>query len=221
MTLIAEDLLLLLIDDVSGRLRLDRTRLDRVLAGAVLIELALAERISPAMPGEPARAGTLVVRAAGPTGDVVLDAALSRLGSATPTKPARAVEKLVKGIRETLLHRVVAAGFVHEQHGTTLGVFPTTRWPAIDVRHESALRAELSAVLIHGQVPQRRVAALISLLVAVDAVPKVVPTSDKRALVRRAKQVADGDWAGEAVRKAVDAVNAAVIAAMVATSSAT
>ena len=221
MTLIAEDLLLLLIDDVSGRLMLDRTRLDRVLAGAVLIELALGGRISPATPGESARAGTLVVRPAGPTGDAVLDAALTRLRSAAPTTPARAVEKLVKGIRETLLGRVVEAGFVREQHGTALGVFPTTRWPAIDLRHEAALRGELSAVLLQGQAPQRRSAALISLLVAVDAVPKVVATTDRRALVRRARQVADGDWAGDAVRKAVDAVNAAVIAVMVATTAST
>ena len=59
-----------------------------------------------------------------------------------------------------------------------------------------------------GATPDGRTAALVSLLVAVKAVPKVVD-GDKKAVGARARDIAAGDWAGAAVKKAVNAVNAA------------
>ena len=221
MTLLAEDLLLLLIDDASGALLLDSTRLDRALAGAVLLELALAERVGPPPPGRRFGRDRIVLLDGRPTGDPLLDDALARLASPRPPGAARAVERLVKGTRQTLLHRLVEAGHVREEHRTVLGIFRTSRWPAVRPEHEAAVRRGLDAVLVEGAQPDLRTAALTSLLVAVDAVPKVVSAPDRRALVRRAKDVADGEWAGVAVRKAVEAVNAALVASVVAVSAAT
>ena len=222
MTLIAEDLLLLLLDDGTGRPLVDTIRLDRVLAGALLLELALAERVGPPPPGQRFGRARIAIIDARATGDPLLDEAISRLDPDRPPGAARAVEKLVKGTRPALLARIVAAGFVREERGTVLGIFPTTRWPAVRPEHEAAVRRALHAALVEGWPPDLRTSALTSLLVAVNAVPKVVPAPDRRALVRRAKAVAAGEWAGAAVRKAVAAVNAAVTAAVTtATSTAT
>jgi hypothetical protein len=210
-TLLVEDLLLLLVDDATGRPVLDRTRLERALAGAVLVELALRERVAAAPPGGAVKAGRIVVLHRGPTGDAILDEALTRLVG-TPLRPARAVEKLVKGLRRSVLTRLVETGFVGEEHRRVFGVFPATAWPAIRPEHATRLRDALRAVLVAGAEPDVRTSALVALLVAVDATPKVLPVADKRALVQRAGAVADGDWAGRAVREAVDAVMAAVIA---------
>ena len=220
MTLIAEDLLLLLLDHESGKPVLDDTRLSRVLAGALLMELALDERISPATEGIATKGGRLVVRNSQPSGDQLLDRAVSTLNASKPMKPVRAVEKLQKGLRQDVLSRLASQGLVREERGRALGIFPTTHWPATDPAHEARLRAELSQVLVHGMEPTQRTAALASLLSAVDAVSKVVPSDDRRAVKLRAKQIAEGEWAGVAVRKAIEAVNAAVAtAAVVATSS--
>ena len=43
--LMAEEVLLLLVDDRTGRFLVDSTRLDNVLAGAVLVELVTIERV--------------------------------------------------------------------------------------------------------------------------------------------------------------------------------
>lgn len=212
-TLIAEDLLLLLVDDATGRFLLDTTRLDRALAGALLLELALAERVGPPAAGQRFGRDVIALVDRRPAGDPLLDAALARLDTPKPPGAARAVSRLVKGTRQALLERLVEAGHVREEHRTVLGVFRTSRWPAVRPEHEAEVRRRLRAVLLDGAEPDQRTAALVSLLVAVDAVPKVVAASDRKALVRRAKAVADGDWAAVAVRKAVDAVNAAVIAA--------
>jgi len=60
------------------------------------------------------------------------------------------------------------------------------------------------------------VAALVSLLQAIDQVPKVLgdvgmPARDLR---RRAKEISEGGFADIAVRKAAEAVNAAMTAAV-------
>ena len=49
--LIAEDVLLLLVDDRTGRFLVDSTTLDNVLAGAVLVELVTIERVGFAPAG--------------------------------------------------------------------------------------------------------------------------------------------------------------------------
>ena len=90
-----------------------------------------------------------------------------------------------------------------------LSILPRTTWPAADSRHKEELRARLQDVLVAGASPDSRTAALISLLAAVKAAPKVVD-GDKKAVRARAKDIAAGDWVGAAVKKAIDAVNEAV-----------
>ena len=66
--LIAEDLLLLVTADDTGKLSADTTNTDVALGGALLAELALAHRVDVAGPDERVREGRLVVRDASPTG---------------------------------------------------------------------------------------------------------------------------------------------------------
>jgi Golgi phosphoprotein 3 (GPP34) len=79
--LIAEDLLLLLYGDESGKPVLASTELDYALAGAVLLELAMLGRIDVAGTGETVRSGRLVVRDPSPTGSAILDERLTTPGT--------------------------------------------------------------------------------------------------------------------------------------------
>jgi hypothetical protein len=213
MTLLAEDLLLLLLDDTSGKPVVDGTRMPRVLAGAVLLELALGDVVTPAEPGEDVKKGRLVVRDGVRPQDPLLARAVDLIGTSKPMKPEAAIEKLAKNLRDELAKRIVDAGWVREEKGKVLGIFSTTRWPEVDGSHERALRSELGAALLDGITPIPRTAALVSLLSAVGAAPKLFPDADRRAVKKRAKEIAEGDWAGKAVRKSVEAVNAAIIVA--------
>jgi Golgi phosphoprotein 3 (GPP34) len=216
MVILAEDVLLLLIDDTSGRAAVDRNHLDLALAGGVLLELATSGRVDVAGPGEQVKAGRLVVRDDRPTDDIVLDAALRRVAGLGPKKPEHVLPKLARGLRDELLERLTGREILRAQEGRVLGVFPRHTWPAIDPSHEREVRAGLRDVLVVGRTPTPREAALISLLEAINQVPKVlgevgVPA---RALRRRAKEVAAGGFADEAVRRAVQALAAATSAAI-------
>ena len=75
-------------------------------------------------------------------------------------------------------------------------------------------------MLTEGGEPSSRTSALIALLSAVDAVPKVFPEADKKAIRKRAKEIADREWAAKAVRDAVESVQAAIMASIVAANAA-
>lgn len=227
--LIAEDLLLLLTDDTTGRFVVDGTALDLALAGAVLLELAEKGRITITTAadvdmrrkGKKVKAGRVKVVTPLLTGDGTLDQALDRCGELAGKKPEAALGALAKGLRPQLLDRLAHAGILRADHGRVLGVFPSTRWPAADSAHESQLHDQLRSVLVHGITPDPRTAALAALLSAVDAPHKVLASAaggagdiDKKAVRARAKEIREGSWAVDAVGKAIEAVQAAITTAL-------
>lgn len=215
--LIAEDLLLLLTDDRTGKLVVSSNRVDVALGGAVLIELSLAHRVDVAGEAETVRKGRLIVRDASSTSDVLLDEALAELGEKQGKKPKDAVAALGKGLRARLHARLADRGLLREESGRTLGIFPTHTWPADDTAHEGSVRDVLVDALRVGAADEPRVGALISLLHALKAVEKVVdPVAvgvTKKELKANAGRIAEGDWASDAVRAAIDEMMAAIVAA--------
>ena len=218
--LIAEDLVLLLVDDATGKPVTDGTKLDHAVAGAVLLELALQGRVDVAGADEEVRKGRLVVRDQSPTGNAILDDALALIADKRGKKPDSVIGPLSKGLRNRLLGGLADRGILRREDGRILGIFPTTKWPAADSHHENSLRSRLHDILVIGMTPDDRAGALVSLLSAIDVVPKIVESSDKRAVKRRAKEIAQGAWAADAVRRAIEAVNAATVAMIAATSAA-
>lgn len=222
--LIAEDLLLLLTDDTTGRPQTDSVKLPLALAGAVVVELALLGKVEVAGPGARVKAGRILITDPSPTGDAILDAALAVLVEREGKRPQQVLPKLHKDLRDSLYVRLATRGVIRREQGKILGLFPRTSWPANDVLHEQRVRADIAAMLTAGRRVESRTGALISLLSAIDAVPKVVDANaygfEKRELKKRAKALAEHDWTSEAVRKAVAAVASATSAAVAASSSA-
>jgi hypothetical protein len=234
--LIAEELLLLLTDDTTGKPVVGSTELEHGLAGAVLLELAMTGRVD-VEPGKGlGRKERLVVVDASPSGEPVLDEALRRIAQKPGRKPDTVVGALRKGLRDHLYGQLVTHGMLRAEQTKVLGLFPVTRWPCVEPTRKQPLRQALYDALVVGVEPSPPVAAVISLLYAIRAVPKVVGRGagrwgssnssdrsdrlDKKRVQARAKQISEGAWAAAAVRRAVDAVNAATVAAITAATAA-
>ena len=71
----AEDLLLLVTDDASGRLSAPAAQVDAGLGGANLVELTLRSKVDLSGEGDQGKPGRIIVRDPSPAGDAVLDAA--------------------------------------------------------------------------------------------------------------------------------------------------
>jgi len=209
--LIAEDVLLLAVDDATGKVSQWTMNLDSALSGAVLIELAVAGRIQLDRDGRTAK---VVVVDAAPTGDPVLDPSLQSLVDKDPMRPESAIGRVGKGLRERLYASLEAKGTLRRESGKVLGIFSTTRWPAEDSVHEAGIRQQVTNALLLGQDPDERVAAIISVLAAADMLRTVVDKNDAKTAKQRAKAIAEGNWAADGVRSAIQEMQLAISAAV-------
>jgi len=222
MSLIAEDLLLLLLDGDSGAL-VQQSYVKEALAGAVLADLAVAdavemeERTVLGFGAQPH-----VVPAKGASVDDPLLADALAVVAQKPRTAQSLLGPLGKDLRERLTDRLVERGILRREEGRVLGLFPRTTWPTVDSAHEDEVRRTVRAVLLEGAEPDERTAALVGLLHAIDRAHKTVDArgSAARDVKKRAKAVAEGEVASAAVRRAVEAINTAVVTAVVASSSA-
>jgi hypothetical protein len=222
--LIAEDLLLLLTDDDSGKAA-GSTQVDLGLAGALLAELVLLGRVDVSAPGEPVKKGRLVVKDASPTGDHLLDQALARLSALVGKRPETGVDALTKDTRRQLYERLAERGLVRQHESKLFGITLRTTWPATERTHEQLLRANLALAVAADRGLQDRDAALLSVLGAVgriDVVAGGAQTALTRSQVRRKnREMSSRWWVSDAVRAAVSRANstAGAVAATAATTA--
>jgi hypothetical protein len=200
---IAEELLLLAYG-ADGRQLLNTTQLDPALAGALLAELAVEDRVELSDK-------KLRVKDPAPLGDAELDATLARIAQEGKERnPAWWVQRLQSHkLRKRLLTNLAESGVLTEERGKVLGIFPITRWPEAHPGVEADVRERVSAVLA-GADPDARTAVLIAITHAAKLDRKAFPEADKK----RVKEIAEGAWAADAVAKTIAAINAAAMAAI-------
>ena len=137
--------------------------------------------------------------------------------------PSTVIGPLSKNLRRTLYERLAGVGVIRAEQGRTLGLFPIHRWPAQDTSHEGQVRQLVTQVLVQQGAPHARSAALIALLHALRCEHKIVDPwhygLSKRQLRARAEEIATGNWASEAVSKAIEEIIAAVAATSAAASA--
>jgi hypothetical protein len=219
MTLIAEDLLLLLLDDAKGTVS-TWGKTDAVLGGAVLAELAVSGLVTVDEHKSIWRTDKVHATEPAPAElDPVLADALATIAE-KDRKASTLVTKIGKGLEGRLAAGLAGRGILQRRDGKLLGLFPRTTWPAADTGHETDVRRTITACLVDDAQPDERTGALIALLTAIDQAHSAVTagtTVKKKALEKKAKEIAAGQWAAKAVKDAVDAATAAMLGAVAAT----
>ncbi|RIX28685.1 GOLPH3/VPS74 family protein [Amnibacterium setariae] len=219
-TLIAEDLLLLLLDDEKGTTPAMWVDVRVPLGAAVLAELALrgAVVVEPATSRwrTPKVAVTEV-----PVDDDVLATARALIAE-KPRTAADLAGRVGDGLEDRLAERLAGRGLLERHDDRVLGLFPRTRWPATASTHEAAVRDRLAAVVVAGAAPDERSVALAGILGALDRLAPVLDLrgAGARDAKRRVAALAESDWAAAAVREAVQAaVTAVTTTAVIATTT--
>ncbi|WP_422745289.1 GOLPH3/VPS74 family protein [Mycobacterium sp. WMMD1722] len=195
MAQIAEDLLLLLLDNASGRAGLDRPRRARVLSAAVLLDLAHACRIRPAVDGDPVPAGRLVALTMQGSSDPVTAPALHLL-QRRPLSPRAAVGRLRRHTEDSVLGHLERTGQIGRSGppGTR-----TPAWPLINRDRAADARSRLLAALFDRRPPDPPTAAIIALLHTADGLGALLSLNDRgwRWVHGRAGEIALGSWVDE------------------------
>jgi hypothetical protein len=211
-----EELLLLAYDDVSGKAKGSRIGLDLGMAAAVLVELALAGRITYSD-------GSIVVADPAPIGEPIADEVLGRMAADTPHSAASWVQRLRHGLRDRILADLCRRSVIRDVDETAMeGYVHVHRYPVIDSTVEAEVRVRLAGALTGEQEPDERTAALAALVAAVRMEPRLGLSG--AAVVdahRRLEEIATGaGFAGTAgvedstVRPSVALVIAALIRAI-------
>jgi hypothetical protein len=218
---LAEEFLLLALKDETGKPLIDGMRLGVALVGAAIVELTLDGALRLTEDGDPDhRAGRLVA-----TGQAPTDPRLADLVTAVhDRKPKDAIGKITssgvwsnraKNLKSALLADLAKAGVLTEEKQKVLGLFPTTVWKAADPAPEAEVMQRVRAAVVEGTDPDDRTTALISIVHAVDLLPKLFPDADKRSVRSRGKEISDRDWGSQAIRKAVQEIQAVTTAIIV------
>jgi hypothetical protein len=195
MARIAEDLLLLLLDNASAQPELDRSRCDRALTAAALLDLAHACRIRPAVDSEPVEQGLLIVLSGPDPADPVLAPALQLL-LRRPISPATAIAKLRRVTAAAVFSQLERNGQVKRVRLNGKGLKRLYAWPLTDRSRAAQARAALMAALFDQQCPDPTTASIISLLHTVHGLGAIF-SLDQRGwewVHDRAGDIASGSW---------------------------
>lgn len=212
------ELLLLILDD-EGKLRVDATRRRAAVAGAVVLQLVL-EGALELEGGERRRPRLVAAPGVGPRQSWMLEEARERAEGHTPTDAVARIggasdwRGRANDIQESVLEELAAAGVLERVEHAHLGVLRWTRWLVRRPEVRSDIVTRIATVL-DGAQPDAHLAALISILNAIDLLPTLYPQRDQKVVRRRAAQVGEAGWAAGAVSESIRQVQAAVTASIV------
>ncbi|MGW5383451.1 GOLPH3/VPS74 family protein [Nocardia sp. NPDC003963] len=220
MTLLAEDLLWLLLDDDTGRPVVDRIDIPPVLAGAVLTELALtAGATDQPLLTIDGRGRVKAVDSVHSSGlrdrmfDAVLTSGLDVLRR-KPLAPHQAIQRMERGLERVLLDRLRARNRTVSTRVSEFGIPGVRRWPTIDHAAKREIRDSIRPGVLDSLPLAPRSAALVGLLTIAGALPHQFPgwaRSDIRAGAGRAADPRHG-WATTAVMTAMCSTRATAVA---------
>ena len=148
-----EELMLLILDDENGKFaRVPDHLLRYALAGGVLMELALENRIDTDLK-------QLVLISSHPVQDSLLDPTLADISQATDTHDARfwierTALRSADAIRQEALDRLVERGILQRQDDRFLWVFRSRRYPVIDDQAEREVKLRIMEILFSDQLPR-------------------------------------------------------------------
>ena len=196
-----EEIILLLLDDEGGNfVRVPEWSMQCALAGAVLMDLALENRIDT----DP---NQLILVDSTPVGDDLLDPTLARIAEATEAHDTRFwiqdTAQRAYQIRERVLERLVDHGILHVRDDSFLWVFQSRRYPAVDGKADREVKLRIMEVLFSDEIPDPRDIVIVCLAEACGIFRELLSRRELEHATARIEQVRKLDLIGQAVSQAV------------------
>ncbi|HEY3916341.1 MAG TPA: GPP34 family phosphoprotein [Stellaceae bacterium] len=201
----AEELLLLAHDEKSGHFaNIQDLLMNTAVAGAVLMDLAILNRVDTDL-------SALVVLDRAPTGEKLLDHALSLLPDKTTTIDALdLLRKQGASLMTMALARLIERGILREHDGRILWVFESRRYPLIDGKELQEVKRRIADLLLSDDIPEPRDIVIIALAQACGLLRRIFSASELRSVETRIDQIARLDLIGQTMTAMMQELNAAL-----------
>lgn len=207
-----EEITLLMLDDDGRFLPIRGGAVEHILIGAVLMDLAFANRVDT----DPEQ---LVVIDDTPTGNPLLDGALARIASSDENRNAKGwVELLAKeqaaAVRQQVMDNLVERGIIEAKNERFLWVFQSRRYPTIDGRVERGVKLRMEDVLLSDDMPDPRDIALVCLVDACDILGDLFSEREMERVRPRIEQLRQMDLIGREVSAVITEIEQSIMMAM-------
>ena len=205
MLTIAEEILLLVLDEDTGKLqaRLPVHSLRNAVSGALLMELALHDRIDTDL-------RQLVVVNPTPLGEPALDRALARIAADGESRPTNhwvgVFAEEYDTLRPELLDRLVARGILAWRDDRLLWVVGTRRYPVVDGGPLRAVKRHIMDVLLSDTIPAPRDIVIICLANACNLWRLLIHPRELTRMKPRIAQIVKLDLIGQSVTRTIRAL---------------
>ncbi len=207
----AEETILLLLNDGDGRFaRVPKWSLDYALAGGVLMDLALENRIDTDLEG-------LILIDDTPTGDALLDPTLADIAAGKERTTNFWLEHTADSadsIREQALNRLIEQGILEVQDDRFLWVFRSRRYPSIDGTAEREVKLRIMGVLFSDEIPSPRDVVIICLADACGIFKGLLSSRELDNVGERIDQVRRLDLIGQALSKGIRDIEMSIAASV-------
>ena len=195
----AEEIILLLLDDEGRFTRLPSWSLHYALAGGVLMDLALENRIDTDLE-------KLVLIDSTPVGDSLLDPTLADIAAGVESDARYWVGRTAargEDLREEALNRLVIDGVLEKRDDSFLWVFRARRYPSIDGKVEREVKLRIMGVLFSDEIPDPRDIVIIGLADACGIFNELLSARELESAAERIDQVRRLDLIGQATAQAI------------------
>lgn len=207
----AEEIILLLLNDGDGRFaRVPKWSLDYALAGGVLMDLALENRIDTDLE-------SLILVDDSPTQDSLLDPTLADIAAGKNRNVSYWLEQVADradGIRDEALGRLINAGILEIEDDRFMWVFRSRRYPSTDGTAEREVKLRIMAVLFSDEIPTPRDVVIICLADACGIFKGLLSRRELDNVAPRIEQVRRLDLIGQALSKAIQDIEMSIAASV-------
>lgn len=202
---IAEELILLMLDERSGYLEMvPGWNFSCVMAGAVLADLALERRIETDL-------DRLYLVDPTPTGDGLLDPTLKDIAESDEKSDAqfwierstRHADEIVAAALDRLVDRNILAHEAGGFWGLSRDVSRSGTYPTSDIETRKECKARILSVILHDEIPDPRDAILVALMHTCGGFKLLLEEEDYEERLNRIELVAKLDLIGRTVAAAV------------------
>jgi len=217
---LSEKLLLLAVDDEKGTMVSDQIHLHYSLAGALILEMTLSERIGLID-------DRVVLQNSGATKDPIINEIIALIQKSSKRKKinywvSKIGQKGGKFQKETI-NNLISKGILRKQEDKILWIIPYNKYPTVNAKPENEIRRELRDIVLHGQQPNQENLMLLGLTQASNLIKEIFPNKEHRKTAKiKIKELTSESKVSKAVDSAIEGVQAAVmVAVMSATVAAT
>jgi hypothetical protein len=207
--------MLLALKDEEGTIA-SGTNYQYALAGAVLAELLLSEKI---LVEERKKKNYAVLKDPTPVGDPVIDECLGKVVNAKKNQQLQTwVSRFsgVKDLKNRMACKLVERGILRVDEDKVLLLFTRKLYPEVNPEPERKMIKRLKeAIFTETEDIDPRTVVLVSLADSTGLLKVIFDKKELKAHKKRIEQVVNGDVSGKATKEAIEAMQAAVLVACI------